>query len=137
MENARSAPLAFDEITGDPDTPDRIFLSNYVREIEIGAYEEEFGVTQNVRFDITLEVERNTAHIDDHVRRVINYDDLIQAITVLADGPRISLLETFAEHLASRLLTDPRALRAHIRIEKIDRLPGGAGLGAEIVRRRK
>ena len=42
------------EINTETDAPDRIFLSNYVCEIEIGAYREEHGVTQRVRFDITL-----------------------------------------------------------------------------------
>jgi 7,8-dihydroneopterin aldolase/epimerase/oxygenase len=115
---------------------DRIFLRGYTREIEIGAYNEEVGVTQRVRFDIVLEVTRNTAHIDDRVGRVINYDDLIEAIDGLISGPRISLLETFAERLAQECLIDPRARRVHIRIEKLDRLPGGATLGCEISRHR-
>jgi len=115
---------------------DRIFLRNYVREIEIGAYREEVGVTQRVRFDIVLEVTRNTAHIDDQVGQVVNYDDLVKAVERLAAGPRISLLEIFAERLAQLCLTDPRVQRVHIRIEKLDRLPGGATLGCEISRRR-
>lgn len=115
---------------------DRIFLSNFVREIEIGAYAEEHGRTQRVRFDLVLEVTRNMAHIDDRVGRVINYDVLFEEIAALADGPRITLLETFAEHLAQRLLIDPRARRVTIRIEKLDRLDGGATLGCEITRLR-
>jgi dihydroneopterin aldolase len=123
--NAETAPRA-----------DRIFLRGYTREIEIGAYSEEVGVTQRVRFDVVLEVTRNTAHIDDQVGRVINYDDLIGAIESLIAGPRIRLLETFAERLAQRCLVDPRARRVHIRIEKLDRLPDGATLGCEISRDR-
>lgn len=120
-----------------PDVPaDRIFLSNYVREIDIGAYEEERGVLQRVRFDVTLEVARNTAHIDDNQYRVVSYDDLVAAIEALIEGPRMNLLETFAEALANRVLVDPRARRVHIRIEKLDRLDG-AGLGIEIVRVRE
>jgi len=115
---------------------DRIFLRGYTREIEIGVYTEEVGVTQRVRFDIVLEVTRNTAHIDDRVGRVINYDDLIEAIEGLISGPRMNLLETFAERLAQECLIDPRARRVHVRIEKLDRLPGGATLGCEISRHR-
>lgn len=121
-----------------PDTEpprDRIFLANYVREIEIGAYREEHGVTQRVRFDVVLEVTRNTAHIDDQVPRVVSYDDLVQAIEDLISGPRINLLETLAERLAQMCLIDPRARRVHVRVEKLDRLMG-AGLGVEIVRDR-
>lgn len=113
---------------------DRIFLRNYIRKVEIGAYSEEVGVTQKLRFDIVLEVTRNTAHIDDRAGRVINYDDFIEAIDQVATGPRINLLETFAERVAQLCLIDPRARRVHIRIEKLDRLPDGATLGCEISR---
>lgn len=112
---------------------DRIFVSNYVRDFEIGAFAEEHGVTQRVRFDIALEVTRNTAHIDDTVPRVVSYDELVNAIEDLIAGPRMNLLETFAERLAQQCLADPRARRVHIRIEKLERLQG-AGLGVEITR---
>ena len=123
------------EAVAHPLPADRIFLSNYVREIEIGAYAEEHGVTQRVRFDVVLEVARNTAHIDDQAARVVSYDDLVAGIEGLIAGPRINLLETFAERLAQHCLVDPRARRVHIRIEKLERLDG-AGLGIEIVRQR-
>ena len=120
----------------DRDLPaDRIFLSNYVRDVEVGAFVEEHGVTQRVRFDVTLEVARNTAHIDDKAARVVSYDDLVNAIEELIAGERMNLLETFAERLAAMCLVDPRARRVHVRIEKLDRL-NGAGLGVEIVRTR-
>lgn len=112
---------------------DRIFLSNYVRDVEIGAFTEEHGVTQRVRFDVALEVVRNTAHIDDKVARVVSYDEIVKAIEGLITGPRMDLLETFAERLAGQCLSDARARRVHIRIEKLDRLDG-AGLGVEITR---
>jgi dihydroneopterin aldolase len=129
-------PQRLEAAQADEAVADRIFLLDYVRAVEIGAYAEEVGVTQRLRFDIVLEVTRNTAHIDDHVGRVINYDDLVQAIEDLANGPRITLLETFAERLAAAILIDPRARRAHIRIEKMDRLENGARLGVEITRLR-
>lgn len=112
---------------------DRIFLSNYVRGVEIGAFTEEHGATQRVRFDVAVEVVRNTAHINDKVARVVSYDEIVKAIEGLINGPRMDLLETFAERLAGQCLADARARRVHIRIEKLDRL-NGAGLGVEITR---
>ena len=111
---------------------DRFFLANHIRAFELGAYAEERGVTQRVKFDITLEVTRNTAHVDDRPARVVSYDDLVGSIDELIAGPRINLLETFAEQLARKCLSDPRARRVHIRIEKLDRVVGG--LGVEITR---
>lgn len=114
---------------------DRIFLSNYVRAMEIGAFAEEHGVTQRVRFDVALEVQRASGPMTDRVNSVVSYDDLVQSIETLIAGPRMNLLETMAERLAEMCLTDRRAVRVHVRIEKLDRLQG-AGLGVEIVRDR-
>lgn len=115
---------------------DRVFLRDYVVAVEIGAYPEERGTTQRLRFNVSLEVARGAAHLDDRVGRVINYDLLVASIDAIAAGPRITLVETFAERLAQLLLVDPRARRVAIRIEKLDRLPGGATLGCEITRAR-
>ena len=114
---------------------DRIFLSDHVRMVDVGAFAEENGVPQRLRFDVVLEVARNTAHVDDRAARVVSYDDLLGAIDRLCAGPRMNLLETFAERLAQACLVDPRARRVHVRIEKLDRLESG-GLGVEITRLR-
>lgn len=115
---------------------DRIFLEGYVRALEIGAYSAERGVEQRLLFDVTLEVARPGGPVDDRVERVINYDTIVEAIEELANGPRITLVETLAERLAEALLTDPRARRVHLRIAKLDRLPHGARLGVEMTRAR-
>lgn len=115
---------------------DRIFVSNYVREMELGAFPDERGTTQRVRFDVTLEVARGTTPLEDRPAGVVSYDDLIEAIETVASGPRANLVETLAERLAELCLVDPRARRVHLRLEKLDRLAGGAGLGIEIVRER-
>lgn len=114
--------------------PDRIFLRGYRREVEIGVFEEEYGVTQGLRFDITLEL--SAAPATDDVAETVSYDTLVEAVEAVANGPRLQLLETFAERVAEHCLADPRAGRVDIRVEKLDRLDGGATLGIEITRRR-
>ena len=123
-----------DSDTGLPS--DRVFVRGYVREMEIGAYADERGRTQRVRFDISLEVARERMPHGDNYTRVINYEDLVEAIETLARGPRMNLVETFAERLAELCLVDPRARRVHIRLEKLDRLADDAAYGIEIVRDR-
>ena len=51
---------------------DRIFLTNYVKDLEIGCYPQEHGVLQRVRFDITLEVVRNSPQMQDREDSVIS-----------------------------------------------------------------
>lgn len=113
---------------------DRIFLRDHVRKIEIGAFEEEVGVTQRVRFSVALEVDRLAPDAADDESAVVSYDLITEAIAAVAAGPRIKLLETFAERLAARLLDTPKVHAAHIVLEKLDRVSGS--LGVEMTRRR-
>jgi len=121
-------PLARAEATAGPDPLDRISVRDYVKDVEIGAFQSERGVTQRLRFNIVLEV----AHHD--VDKVISYDTITEAIDAELAKERMNLLETFAEHVAERCLEDRRAVRVFVRIEKLDRIPGA--LGVEIMRKR-
>jgi dihydroneopterin aldolase len=114
---------------------DRISVRDYVRDVEIGAFRPERGVTQRVRFNVVLEVSRHAAARDDDVDKVISYDTITEAIEHELAAERVNLLETLAERVAARCLADPRAVRAFVRIEKLDRIPGA--LGVEIVRTRR
>ena len=117
---------------GDP--LDRIAVRDYVKSVEIGAFQSERGVTQNIRFNIILEVGRSAASVTDDVDQVLSYDTITEAIDHQLEIERLNLLETLAERIAAELLTHRLAQRAFIRIEKLDRIDGS--LGIEIVRSR-
>ncbi|MEL6598183.1 MAG: dihydroneopterin aldolase [Pseudomonadota bacterium] len=127
-------PLARAAATAGTDLRDRISVRDYVREVEIGAFTSERGVTQRVRFNVVLEVSPHAAAVGDDVDQVLSYDTIIQGIAAVLAAERINLLETLAERIAERCLIDPRAHRVFLRIEKLDRIPGA--LGVEIVRSR-
>jgi len=113
---------------------DRISVRDYTRDVEIGAFRSEHGVTQRIRFNVVLEVSHHAAAEDDDVDQVISYDTITEAIEAELAAERVNLLETLAERVAARCLADPRAVRVFVRIEKLDRIPGT--LGVEIVRGR-
>jgi len=113
---------------------DRISVRDYTRDVEIGAFRSERGVTQRVRFNVVLEVAHYTAAQDDDVDKVVSYDTITEAIEEEIAAERINLLETLAERVAARVLADPRAVRVFVRLEKLDRIPGT--LGVEIARSR-
>ncbi|WP_179380610.1 dihydroneopterin aldolase [Jannaschia marina] len=130
---AFAAPLDRARAAGLP--LDRISLREHVREVEIGAFQQERGVLQRVRFDIVAEVVPDTeAVLGDDVDGILSYDTLIEAIDIELEAERLNLLETLAERLAARVLTHDRAARVFVRIEKLDR--GPHVLGVEIVRSR-
>ena len=113
---------------------DRISVRDHVVEVEIGAFQAERGTTQRVCFNVVVEVEPLTGPIDDDVDRILSYDRVTEAIEHELSEERLNLLETLAERIAERILQEPQAARAFVRIEKLDRGPGA--LGVEIVRAR-
>ncbi|WP_432816776.1 dihydroneopterin aldolase [Sulfitobacter sp. JB4-11] len=115
------------------DTPlDRISLRDHIVEVEIGAFQAERGVTQRICFNVVVEVQPLTGPIDDDVDRILSYDRVTEAIAAELADERLNLLETLAERVADRILLEPQAMKAFVRIEKLDRGPGA--LGVEIVR---
>lgn len=114
---------------------DRISLRDHIVEVEIGAFQAERGTTQRVCFNVVVEVEPITGVVDDDVDRILSYDRVTEAIADSLAEERLNLLETLADRVASRILSEPQAVRAFVRIEKLDRGPGA--LGVEIVRNRQ
>ncbi|RDC73809.1 diguanylate cyclase [Rhodovulum sp. 12E13] len=120
---------------GAPGAPsrDRISLREHVRSVEIGAFQEERGAPQRLRFDVVVEVGRPRGDLSDDVDRILSYDTLVAAIDRALGEERLNLLETLAERVAALVLTEPMARRVFVRIEKLDR--GPHALGVEIERR--
>ena len=116
------------------DPRDRISLRDHIVEVEIGAFQKERGHTQRVLFNVVVEVRPAPIPLNDDVDRILSYDRITEAIDLELAAERLNLLETLAERVAERILNLPQAMRAFVRIEKLD--IGPFKLGVEIVRSR-
>ncbi|MFN0115312.1 MAG: dihydroneopterin aldolase [Paracoccaceae bacterium] len=122
------------EASASADPRDRISLRDHVVEAEIGAFQQERGRRQRLRFNVVVEVRPDPAPLLDDVDRILSYDRITEAIDAELKAERLNLLETLAGRVAERILMAPQAMRAFVRVEKLDRGPGA--LGVEIVRSR-
>jgi dihydroneopterin aldolase len=113
------------------ETGDLIFVRDYVVDCNVGVYAEEQGVTQKVRFTVEARLARDVFSLDDEMADVPSYTDIMDAIVGLARGGHIKLVETFAERIAERILTDERIASVRIVLEKLER---GPLRGVEIIR---
>ena len=112
---------------------DRILVRDYLKLIEIGAFQTEYKVKQRVSFNVSLEVKPQSFPLHDNVDCVLSYDNIIDIINEEINGGRVDLLETLAEHVALSCLGLEGVLEATVRIEKLDK--GAGKLGVEIIRR--
>jgi dihydroneopterin aldolase len=110
---------------------DSIFVRDFVVDCNVGVYAEEQGVTQKVRFTVEARLAKNIFSIDDKMAEVPSYADIIDTIVALARGGHINLVETFAERIADRVLSDKRIKAVRIVLEKLER---GPLRGVEIIR---
>jgi dihydroneopterin aldolase len=122
------------EASATADPRDRISLRDHVVEADIGAFQQERGRRQRLRFNVVVEVRPHPAPLMDDVDRILSYDRITEAIAAELAAERLNLLETLAERVAERVLAEPQAMRIFVRIEKLDRGPGA--LGVEIARAR-
>ena len=134
IELAFAHPEARAEASATADPRDRISLRDHVVEADIGAFQQERGHRQRLRFNVVVEVRPVTGPLDDDVDRILSYDRITEAIAAELAAERLNLLETLAERVAERVLAEPAAMRAFLRIEKLD--VGPYALGVEIVRSR-
>ncbi|MEI4486011.1 dihydroneopterin aldolase [Frigidibacter sp. MR17.14] len=122
------------EASAGADPRDRISLRDHIVSADIGAFQQERGQSQRLRFNVVVEVRPHPEVLDDDVDRILSYDRITEAIEGELRASRLNLLETLAEKVAERILEEPQAMRVFVRIEKLDRGPGA--LGVEIVRSR-
>jgi dihydroneopterin aldolase len=110
---------------------DGIFVRDFVVDCNVGVYAEEQGVTQRVRFTVDARLAKDVFSVEDEMAEVPSYADIIDAIVELARGGHIKLVETFAERIAERVLSDTRIIAVRIVLEKLER---GPLRGVEIIR---
>ena len=111
---------------------DHILVRDYVKEIDIGAFQSEYGVKQRVSFNVILEVDTDNYPMHDNVDLVLSYDNIIEIIEYEISQKRVALLETLAEHIALSCLCLGSAVTVTVRLEKLDR--GMGKLGVQITR---
>ena len=111
---------------------DHILVRDYIKEIDIGAFQSEYGIKQRVSFNVILEVNTNNYPMHDNVDLVLSYDNIIEVIENEIGQKRVALLETLAEKIALSCLCLDNVAAVTVRLEKLDR--GSGKLGVQISR---
>jgi dihydroneopterin aldolase len=113
--------------TSDPAQVQRIFVRDLVLPVRIGAYSHERDQQQKVRFDVSVDVRRGRGAVHG-IGQVYSYDLITDTIARIIAEEHIDFVETLAERIATEVLTDPRATKVTVRVEKLEIGPGGVGV---------
>jgi 7,8-dihydroneopterin aldolase/epimerase/oxygenase len=111
-----------------------VLIRDLVMLCSIGVHAHEHDAKQRIRLNLELDVTESTRPIEDDLRNVVCYDEIISAVRRLVDAGHVRLIETLAERIAELCLGDPRIRRARIQIEKLDVYADVGSVGVAIER---
>lgn len=114
----------------------RILVRDLLLMSSIGIHEHERLAPQRVRINIEMAVRDGSGPVEDDIRQVVSYEDVISGVKALIAAGHINLVETLAERIAALCLTDPRVETVRVRVEKLDVYAEAASVGIEIDRSR-
>ncbi len=119
-----------------------MFVRDLVLSASIGVYPHEHEVPQRIRVNVDLAVADDGARPlsraavgRDELRRVVDYEAIVQRIRAQVAAGHVQLVETLAERLAEACLTDERVVMARVRVEKLDVFADATSVGVEVERR--
>lgn len=113
----------------------RLFLKNYVVNINIGVHDFEQIAEQRVIFNVDLYIplEDSTPKNDD-LSEVVDYDFIRSTILERVRQGHIYLQETLCDDLAARLLAHDKVKAVQLSTQKPDVYPDCDAVGVEIFR---
>lgn len=115
---------------------DKIVVKQLKLETIIGLFPWERVVRQRVLVDLEMEVDIVKAALTDDLEFVVNYAEVCERVTLLADEGQFKLLETFVERIAEMILRDFDVSWIRVSVHKTDVMPQVASVGVQIERAR-
>lgn len=111
-----------------------VFVRDLELEAVIGVHKHEKLGPQPIRVNIDLTVREPLVPVDDQLRNVVDYEQIVAFVQEIVAEGHVKLVETLAERIASVCLGDDRILVARVRIEKLNAIAGARSVGIEIER---
>ena len=115
---------------------DKVLINALKLETIIGLFPWEREVRQTLLIDLEIATDISQAAASDDLQYTINYADVCDRVSTLADDGKFKLIETFAEKIANLVINDFAADWVRVKVRKTDALPQVASVGIAIERQR-
>jgi len=120
------------------DTATPRYRTTFVRDLElpakIGVHSFEKIDSQMIRVNVEMCSADEGLALNDDLKNVICYEDVVNGVTDIIAAGHINLVETLAERIAEFCLDDARVVSVKIRVEKPHIIAEAGSVGVEIER---
>ncbi|MFL2889867.1 MAG: dihydroneopterin aldolase [Pelagibacteraceae bacterium] len=114
----------------------KIIISDLKLLIFIGVHNFEKEKKQEVRFNITIDINPSLTPIDKKLSSIVNYETIVKIIVKLTKNRHYELLEALAEDIFDELFKNNNILQVNLRLEKTQIIKNTSSVGIEISKKR-
>jgi len=116
---------------------DHIIIENLIVYGILGIHARERVTPQEIKISIIADVDLSDAGLNDDIQSTVDYEELVNRVTVYTQTANRYTAEALAEDLAKLCLSDKRIAKVWIKIIKPTALPNVSAVGVEIERERE
>ena len=111
-----------------------IIITDLSLNMEIGVYQQEHGIKQEVLVNVEAQISLPHSTIDDDIDNVLNYATIKEKIEDIAFKGHIHLVESFALRILDACMQDNRIKNMTVRVEKTEIFDNAEKVGVEFSR---
>jgi dihydroneopterin aldolase len=109
----------------------KVIIKNLILNIFIGIHDFEKKKKQRVRINIEVITNPNIKPNNKDLSSILNYEDLINKITLLVKKQHHELIEDLAENIFKIIFQNSLVKKTKIKIEKLDIIKNSESVGVE------
>ena len=114
-----------------------VFIKDFIIEEIIGIHEHEKIRKQKIKFNIVIDVDRNTLPNEADIKSIIDYEKITNKLENLTKKKKYNFLESLAEDSFEEIFKDKRINSVKIKIEKTEAIKNAESVGVEVFKTRK
>ena len=114
----------------------KVLITNLILVMSVGIHDFEKVKKQEVKFNISIDVNSLLAPIENELKSIVNYETIIKVITKLTKNKHYELLETLAEDIFDELFQNINIKKVELKIEKTQIIKNTSSVGIKITKKR-
>ena len=114
----------------------KVLINDLTLLISIGIHDFEKIEKQEVKFNITIDINPLLSPIKNKLNSIVNYETVVKDVTRLTKNKHYELLETLAEDIFFILFKNTNIKKIKLKIEKTQIIKNTSSVGIEITKKR-
>ena len=114
----------------------KVIIKNLILNIFVGLHDFEKEKKQRVRINLEISSDGNLKPDNKNLQSIVNYEEVINKISLIANKKHFELLEDLAENIFEIIFNYKIVKKIKLKLEKLDIIKETESVGIEITKRK-